>query len=147
MITTFKASVKKTEKGLQTEGTARGFKIILDEPAGLGGSDTGMNPVEALLVALGGCQAICAAAFAKANGVKFEEFHTELEGDIDLDGFMGKSDVRPGFQEIRFTMHFKTDEPQEKIDKFVKFIEKTCPVGDTIGIGTKLVCAGGVIDK
>jgi len=29
-------------------------------------------------------------------------------------------------------MHFKTNEPREKIEKFVEFIEDTCPVGDTI---------------
>ena len=64
MLTTFKADVKKLPGGLQVEANARGFKILLDEPADLGGTDKGMNPVEAVLCALGACQTICAAAFA-----------------------------------------------------------------------------------
>lgn len=147
MITTFKAVATKLPEGMQVETKSRNFTYLLDEPEELGGTDKAMNPVEALLSALGGCQAIVAAAFAEANDIKFEEFHVELEGDIDLDGFMGLSDVRPGFQEIRFVMHFKSNEPKEKLDKFVDFIEKTCPVGDTLSKGVKLVNAGVVINN
>ena len=145
MLTTFKASATKLADGMQVETKARQFTALLDEPADLGGTNAAMNPVEALLSALGGCQAIVAAAFAKSQGVTFEKVFIELEGDIDLDGFMGKSDVRPGFQEIRFSIHFKSDEPKEKLEKFVEFIEKTCPVGDTLK-GVKLVNAGVVVE-
>ena len=51
MVTTFKAIAKKTKTGLQVESGARNFKIIMDEPASLGGSNTGMNPVEAVICA------------------------------------------------------------------------------------------------
>jgi uncharacterized OsmC-like protein len=95
---------------------------------------------------LASCQAIVAAAFAKAHKVSFEDFHVEVEGDIDLDGFMGKADVRVGFQEIRYTMHFKTDEPREKMEKFVEFIERTCPVGDSLEHKVKLVNAGLILE-
>ncbi len=139
MIETFKAVTTKTETGLQVEAQARGFKVILDEPKSLGGTDTGMNPVEMILCALGACQTICVAAFAKAQNFTYEGFHVELEGDLDPDGFMGKADVRNGFQEIRFSMHFKTDEPQEKCEAFAEFVENTCPVGDNLANGTKLV--------
>ena len=40
MLTTFKATAKKTATGLQVETDARGFKFVLDEPADLGGTDT-----------------------------------------------------------------------------------------------------------
>lgn len=146
MLTTFKAKATKLPEGMQVETKSRNFKIYIDEPKSLGGTDTAMNPVEVVLAALGGCQAIVAAAFAKAHKVTFEDFYVEVEGDIDLDGFMGKSDVRPGYQEIRYTMHFKTNEPREKIEKFVKFIERTCPVGDTIEHEVKLVNAGLVLE-
>lgn len=144
MLTTVKANAKKLPEGLQVETESRGFKIILDEPEDLGGTNASMNPVEALLCALGGCQAIVASAFAEAQDFSFEEFHVELEGDIDLDGFMGLADVRNGFQEIRYKMHFKTNETQEKAEAFAKFIEETCPVGDCLMNGVKLVSAGVV---
>lgn len=147
MLTTFKANAKKLPEGLQVETSARGFKIILDEPEDLGGTDAAMNPVEAVLCALGACQTIVAAAFAEANDFEFEEFHVELEGDLDPDGFMGLADdVRNGFQEIRFTMHFKTNESQEKAEAFADFIEERCPVGDCLMNGVKLVRSAVVRD-
>lgn len=146
MLTTFKATATKLPNGLQVDTNSRGFKILMDEPEDLGGTNAAMNPVEALLCALGACQTIVASAFASAHDVVFEEFHVELEGDLDPDGFMGLSDVRKGFQEIRFVMHFKTQEPQEKIEKFAQFIEETCPVGDCLANGVKLVLSGVKID-
>ena len=94
MLTTFKANAKKLPNGLQVETNARGFKILMDEPEELGGTNAGMNPVEAILCALGACQTIVASAFAPAHDFTFEEFHVELEGDLDPDGFMGLADVR-----------------------------------------------------
>lgn len=146
MITTFKAKATKLADGMQVDTQSRSFKILLDEPAELGGTDQAMNPVEALLSALGGCQAIVAAAFAEANDIKFEDFYVNIEGDLDLDGFMGLSDVRKGFSEIRYQMHFKSEESQEKLEKFAEFIEATCPVGDTLSNGVKLINAGVIKD-
>ena len=146
MLTTFKAKATKLPDGMQVETQSRNFKILIDEPKTLGGTDVAMSPVEALLCALASCQAIVAAAFARAHKVSFEDFHVEVEGDIDLDGFMGKADVRVGFQEIRYTMHFKTDEPREKMEKFVEFIERTCPVGDSLEHKVKLVNAGLILE-
>lgn len=142
MLTTFKATAKKLPEGMQVETQSRGFKIMMDEPEGLGGTDKAMNPVEAVLCALGACQSIVVAAFAQAQDFTYEEFHVELEGDLDPDGFMGLSDARKGFQEIRFNMHFKTNESQEKTEAFADFVEKTCPVGDCLANGVKLVRSG-----
>lgn len=147
MLTTFKASAKALNEGLQVETKARDFKILMDEPTELGGTDKGMNPVEALLCALGACQAIVVKAFAKAKDFTYEEFHVELEGDLDPDGFMGiNKNVRNGFSEVRFTMHFKTNESKEKTEAFADFIEETCPVCDCLGNSIKLVRTDVVID-
>lgn len=146
MLTTYKAVAKKLPEGLKVETSSRNFIIIQDEPESLGGTDLGMSPVETLLCALGACQAIVASAFAKFKGVNLEGFHVEIEGDIDLDGFRGKKEVRPGFQEIRYKMHFKTSDSLDKIEEFAKFIEYTCPVGDSLEHGVRLVNTGVVID-
>lgn len=139
MKQTFKAIAKKTPEGLQVETEARNFKITIDEPEEMGGTNTGMSPVEVLLCALGSCQSIVATAFAEANGINLESFHVELEGDLDPDGFMGlNDDVRNGFQEIRYSMHFKADNSQEELEKFAEFIEKRCPVGDCLSNGVPL---------
>lgn len=128
------------QKGVQVKVKSRNFEITVDEPKSMGGTDTGMNPVEMVLGALGACQAIVAGAFAEKQGMTFNDFWVELEGDLDTDGFLGISDVRKGFNEIRYNIHIDTDEPREKVEKFVEFIEATCPVGDTIAniVTTKL---------
>lgn len=147
MKTTFKATAKKLSGGLQVATSAREFKLLLDEPAELGGTNEGMNPVEALLCALGACQTIVASAFAEANGIKLHNFYVELEGDLDPDGFMGISDVRKGFTEIRFNMHFDADNTVEELQAFAKFIEATCPVGDCLTHPVKLVLSKVVKDN
>ena len=43
------------QQGVAVKVQARQFELMLDEPKSLGGTDTGMNPVEALLGALGAC--------------------------------------------------------------------------------------------
>jgi len=128
----FKAKVN-WKSGLACEADARGFKITMDEPPELGGTNTAMNPVELLLSALGGCITICAAAFAPAYRVNLIDFSVELEGDLDPDGFMGKNpNVRTGFSDIRFKIHIKTDSPQGNVARLVEAIKKVCPVSDTL---------------
>jgi len=43
-------------------------------------------------------------------------------------------------------MHFKSNEPKEKLEAFAKFIESRCPVGDNLANGVKLVLAGVEVD-
>lgn len=129
--TVFKATAH-LQDGVQVKVKSRNFEITVDEPKNLGGTDTGMNPVEMVLGALGACQAIVARVFARKFKIEFSDFWVELEGDLDPDGFMHKADVRKGYSEIRYNIHIKTDAPKEKVEEFVTFIENTCPVGDTL---------------
>ena len=142
-----KAECRKTDKGLQVDCGARGFKLTLDEPEEMGSLNSGMNPLEAMLCALGGCQAVVATAFADAFGFKFEEFHLEIEGDWDPDGFMGAADVRNGLTEIRVTPHFKTSETVERCNEFAEFIESKCPVADCLINGVNIVKNCAVVEK
>jgi uncharacterized OsmC-like protein len=122
--TTYKSVSRKLPGGFAVESESRGFKVIMDEPISLGGTDTGMNPVEALLAALGSCQCIAAASSAKSQGIDLKEFWVELEGDLGIDGSpRGDPSVRSGYQEVRFTMHIKTDASQDKVEAFQKLIE------------------------
>ncbi|WP_338588084.1 OsmC family protein [Paenibacillus sp. Y5S-9] len=130
-LQTFKASAH-LQNGVQVKVTSRNFEFIIDEPKNLGGTDTGMNPVEALLASLGACQSIVARVYAPKFGVNLKDFFVDVEGDIDLDGFFDKSEVRPGYSDIRYTFRIKTDSPQEQVEAFVQFLESKCPVGDTL---------------
>lgn len=144
---TFKATSRKLAGGLAVESESRGFKVIMDEPENLGGTDTGMNPVEALLCALGSCQCIVAAAFAKAKGIEFEDLWLDVEGDLNPAGFLkGLPDVRRGFEEIRFTLHIKTSSDEEKVYDFAEFIQDRCPVEDNLMNTTPVVASPVVIE-
>ncbi|MFB9327881.1 OsmC family protein [Paenibacillus aurantiacus] len=130
-VQTFKATAHLQE-GVKVVTRARQFELIIDEPASLGGTDTGLNPVEALLASLGACQSIVARVYAPKFDVKLDDFRVEVEGDIDLDGFFNRSEVRPGFSDIRYSFHIRTDSPRDKVEAFIQFLESKCPVGDTI---------------
>lgn len=146
-VVTFKATAKNLEEGLMVETASRGFKVILDEPEDLGGKNNGMNPIELTLCALGACQSIVAKLFAEQNGIDLQDFRVELEGDLDLRGFQGDPNVRPGFQDVRFTMYMKTDASEEQAKDFARFIEETCPVGDSLANGVRLTLANVVVEK
>jgi len=136
-VQTFKATAHLQE-GVRVVTKARQFELIIDEPKSLGGTDTGMNPVEVLLASLGACQSIVARVYAPKFGVNLEDFQVDVEGDLDLDGFFNRSEVRPGYSDIRYVFRIKTDSPQEKVEEFVSFLESKCPVGDTIANAVNL---------
>lgn len=144
--TTFKATSKLLE-GMQVENTVRDFTLRIDEPESLGGTDTGMNPVEAMLAALGSCLTIVAAAFAKSEGIDLQDFWVELEGDLDPSGFLkGTDGVRKGFNEVRFTPHIKTSSSSEDVEKFMAFIKSRCPVSDNMMNSTTIVATPPVME-
>jgi len=146
MLTTFKATARKLSDGMQVDTESHGFKILFDEPEKMGGTNKGINPMSAMLSVLGGCQAIVATMFAKQFNIEFSDFYLDIEGDMDMRGIMQKAEVRSGFQEIRFKMHFKSNNTEEELLKFSKFIEKNCPISDSLAQGVKLVNEGVVID-
>ncbi|TVX86820.1 OsmC family protein [Paenibacillus agilis] len=137
-VETFKATAH-LQDGMVVKAKSRHFEITIDEPRSLGGTDTGMNPVELILCALGACQSIVARAYATKFNIELEQFWVEVEGELDTDGFMNKSDVRRGYSEIRYDIHVKSNASYEQLEEFVAFIERTCPVGDTIHDPVKLV--------
>lgn len=134
------------QEGVKVDVHAREFHITVDEPQAMGGTNAGMSPVELVLGALGACQSIVAKSYAEKFEVDLEGCRVELEGDLDTDGFMNKSDVRRGFSNIRYTFYIKTSSPKENVEKLIDFLEKTCPVGDTIANPVNVVRTEIVIE-
>src|SRR5690625_6285490 len=82
--------------GLVANIKVRDFEIVADEPEAIGGTDTGPNPVECVLAGLASCQQIAIKAHATVLGIDVDEVTVEAEGELDLQGFLGLSDARPG---------------------------------------------------
>jgi len=129
---TFKSNVKWTGQSVSSEAIAGSHALRIDEPEALGGEDTGPNPVELILSALGGCMVVLANAFAPAHGVEIRDVEVAVEGDLDPDGMFGNSNVRTGFSEIRFNLQIDSPSPSGKIGELVRHVIDACPVKDTL---------------
>ena len=68
---TFNSSSRLTQ-GFRSEVSIRQHRLAADEPPALGGADSGPNPVELILAALGTCQEITYRAYATAMGIPLE---------------------------------------------------------------------------
>lgn len=128
----FKSEVKWTGSGVQCDAQSGPHTIRIDEPESLGGSNTGANPVELLLSALGGCLVVLVNAFAESHGVIVDDVKVHVEGDLDPRGFMGKADVRPGFSAIRYKLEVESQSDPTAVNDLVEHAEKACPVKDTL---------------
>lgn len=121
--------------GAGQEDTSRTNDFIVDgdEPAVLLGTDKGPNAVESVLQALASCLAVGFSYNAAAMGIAINNLEFDLEGDVDLHGFLGLSDkVRPGCSDIRLTYRIDSDAPPEKIDELAAHVQKTSPVLDIL---------------
>ena len=112
------------------------FVIEGDEPSVLLGTNAGANAVETVLAALASCLAVGFAYNAAARGIRISSLKFTLEGDVDLQGFLGISEsVRPGYQNIRVNYRVKSDAPREKIEELCDYVQKTSPVLDIVHNG------------
>lgn len=121
--------------GAGAEDTSRAAPFVLegDEPPVLLGGNAGPNAVEAVLHALASCLMVGVAYNAAAMGIRVERLEFALEGDLDLQGFLGLSDaVRPGYQEIRLTYRMESDAAPEQLDALWAHVKKTSPVLDIL---------------
>jgi len=112
------------------------FELHADEPPILAGSDDGANPVEHLLNALAACVTTSMVAHAAVRGIHIEELESELEGDIDLRGFLGLSDDVPkGYTDIRVKFKVRADvDNMERLKRLTSY----SPVLNTITQGANV---------
>lgn len=112
------------------------FELHADEPPILAGNDNGANPVEHLLNALAACVTTSMVAHAAVRGINIEELESELEGDIDLRGFLGlDDDVPKGFTDIRIKFRVKAD--VDNMDR-LKRLTAYSPVFNTLTQGVNV---------
>jgi uncharacterized OsmC-like protein len=112
------------------------FELHADEPPILAGHDEGANPVEHLLNALAACVTTSMVAHAAVRGIRIEELESELEGDIDLRGFLGlDEDIAKGFTDIRINFRVKAD--VRDLDQ-LKRLTAFSPVFNTITQGSNV---------
>jgi len=112
------------------------FTMIADEPPILAGNDDGANPVEHLLHALASCLTTAMVAHAAVRGIRIEAMESELEGDLDLNGFLGLNPETPkGYTDIR--VKFRVDAADGDIDA-IRELAEFSPVFNTLTNGVNV---------
>jgi putative redox protein len=126
------AAYTRLEAGFRTLAQIRQFQLTVDEPAELGGTDAGPNPVELVLAALGTCQEIVYAAYAALLGVELRHVAVEVSGKLDPRGFFGVAEVDPGFSEVSYTVQLESPTDPERVAALVRAVQEHCPVLDIL---------------
>lgn len=106
----------------------RDFRIHVDEPLQLCGTNQHPNPQETLFAALNACMTVGYVACCALEGIELQELRIETEGDIDLRGFLGIDPaVRPGYDQIRYTVHIKGNATPEQFANIHRTVMATSP--------------------
>lgn len=113
------------------------FIIDGDEIPELLGSNSSPNAVAYILHALASSLAVGITYTASAWGIICDGLQIDLEGKLDLQGFLGLSQkVRPGFQEINVRAVLScanlTESYQESIRALNEHVQRTSPVLDML---------------
>ena len=123
------SSENPTKLNIQT----REFKFVVDEPATLGGTDQGPNPVEYVLGSLAGCLNVVGHVIAKEMDMPLNGITISIEGDLDPAKFLGMSaEKRAGYNQIR--VGIAPDSPADEATKvqWLEAVEERCPVSDNL---------------
>ena len=95
--------------------------------------DEGANPVEFALHALAGCLTTSLVYHAAARGIDITSVESRLEGDLNLQGFLGLDEnVRSGYENIRVKFKVDADASAEELDELVEWAQKRSPVFDIV---------------
>lgn len=136
--TVWKASTK-WDGAFKVSSSSREFASKFDEPELLCGTNTAANPVEMVLQAYGACLTIGYVMNAAVRGIKIDELQIELDGEIDLPGFLGleapenlKMDKLPGFKTVTANVKIKSDADRKTIQDLFNHVVSTSPVGITL---------------
>lgn len=126
---------------------SRDFTLMADEPEMLCGTNTAANPVEMVLQAYGACLTIGYAMNAAVRGIELEEIKIDLEGEIDLPGFLGLEpperygmDKLPGFKTVTATVKIRAKNADEaRLKELHDHVVRTSPVGLTLSRPVKVM--------
>ena len=103
-------------------------QVTLDEPVGHGGTGQGPSPLQAVLGALCGCEAVTFHRTAAELDLHYESLDFEAAFTIDIRGRQGDRSVRPHFQTVRVRAVVATAESVTALAAVIEETEARCPV-------------------
>src|SRR6516164_5512998 len=104
--------------GLGTEQSHKTETVFdADHPEIFAATDSGITPIEYLLVGLASCLTAGVASVAQNRGIQLHSVESTVEGNHDIRGILGvDSDVRNGFNDIRVTFKIDADASKQDIE-------------------------------
>jgi uncharacterized OsmC-like protein len=120
----------------QQQQRTKSFLIEADEPVLLLGRDQAPNPAEYFLSALAACVTTSLVYHAAARGIRIEAIESQVEGDVDVRGFLGLDEnVRKGFQNIRIALAIQADVSDEQLEELAGLGTGFSPIFDSVTKG------------
>ena len=108
------------------------FTVDSDEPPVLLGENRAPNAGEYLLHALAACLTGTMVFHAAARGITVDALDCVIEGDLDLQGFLGlDSTTRPGYEQIRVTLTAAGDFDDDQFAELTS-LTRFSPVRDIV---------------
>jgi len=115
------------------ESDVRGHRVVIDQPANAGGTDTGVTPLELVLVSLAGCIGTIGRIVAMQQRIALRGMRIKVDGELDIDGLLGKPiDGRIGFEGISVTVEVDADLTDEEKETFIHEVDRRCPVSENL---------------
>lgn len=102
--------------------------IVTDEPKPHGGESSGPSPLQTVVGALCGCEAV---TFRRtASEMKFEYSSLDFDAGYtnDIRGRMGDRTVSPFFQTVKVHIKVTTKQTPEELRQVIEETEARCPV-------------------
>lgn len=98
-----------------------------------------------ILQAYGACLTIGYVMNAAVRGIKINDLQIELEGEIDLPGFLGleppetlKMDKLPGYKNVTAKVKIKAEADKKVLEDLLRHVVSTSPVGLTLSKPVKV---------
>ena len=115
------------------ESDVRGHKIKIDQPANAGGNDTGVTPLELVLVSLAGCIGTIGRIVAMQQRITLRGMDIQVEAELDVDGLLGKPiNGRVGFESITISAKIDADLTDAEKEAFLHEVDERCPVSENL---------------
>lgn len=129
----------KSTSPARTEIATRGFKLVVDEPQELGGTNDAPNPVEYILAGYAGCINVVAHLTAKEFNIDLKDLQISIDGDLNPARLFGESfKERAGYQNINVQLKTESKIDEKVKARWLEAIETRCPVNDNLRNATPI---------
>ncbi|MET0524005.1 MAG: OsmC family protein [Nocardioides sp.] len=106
--------------GMRAVSDVGGFEIVVDEPESAGGTDTGPQPTDLLLVSIGSCIALSMAFVARKRDIELLGLTVSVVGSYE------------GTRFADIAVSISSDSPREVLEALIPEAERVCYVSNTL---------------